>query len=78
MSSYGTTTSIDTSATHGDNHTSPWAKVRDVLLCSSGEPFEGDEKERENLLQHPIKRGGKFMGIEVEWAEEKPKQRTHK
>ena len=78
MSSHGTTT---TRVTHVDNSTSPWAKACHILLCSSANSFEGDnatDKELETLLQQPIRRGGKFMGIEVEWAEEKPKRKSQK
>ena len=82
MSNYGATTYAATRATHVDNDTSPWAKVRRVLLCSSANNFEGDnttDKELESLLlQRPIRRGGRFMCIDVEWAEEKPKRRTYK
>ena len=83
MSSYGTTTAVATpvTLTHVNKHTSSWAKVRRVLLCSSANSFEGDnatDKELEALLQKPIRRGGVFMGIEVEWAEEKPKRRSQK
>ena len=78
MSSYGTTT---THVTHVNNTTSPWAKLCHILLCSSANTFEGDnatDKELETLLQQPIRRGGKFMCIEIEWAEEKPKRKGQK
>ena len=78
MSNYGTTTSR---VTHVNNHTSPWAKVRRVLLCSDAKSFGGDnaaDKELESLLQRPIRRGGKFLCLDVEWAEEKPRRRSHK
>ena len=81
MSSYGTTTSVATRVTHVNNPTSPWAKVCHMLLCSSANTFEDDnatDKELETLLQRPIRRGGKFMCIEVEWAEEKPKRKSQK
>jgi hypothetical protein len=82
MSNYGATTSVVTPNTRVDNYASPWGKVRRVLLCSSTNNFEGDnatDKELESLLQRrPIRRGGKFMCIDVEWAEEKPKRRSYK
>lgn len=82
ISNYGTTAPLATYTTHADNHdTSLWAKVRRVLLCSSPDTFEGTnsrDEELATLLEQPIRRGGKFMGIEIEWAEEKPKHRSHK
>jgi len=78
MSKYGT---FATSTTHVDSHTSLWAKVRRSLLCSGADAFEGNaatEEEQKNLLQKPIRRGGNFLCIEVEWAEEKPKRRRYK
>ena len=77
MSNYGTTTPMTTYVTQGDSRTSPWDKVRRAL-CSSADPSEGDDREQESLLQHSIRRGGKFMCLDVEWEEEKPKQRRYK
>jgi len=81
MSNDGATASVATRVTHMDNHTSPWAKIRRFLPCSSVNDFEDDSatvEEQESLLRQPIRRGGRFMCIDVEWAEEKPKRRSHK